>query len=96
MGAGVGAYFTFDHVQLRVDRFFGPDSEIGYQAARAIEAFQHGGILGRGPGEGRVKEVLPDAHADFIFAVTGKSSAFWRVSSLLVCLPSSCCVGLLA
>lgn len=72
VGAGVGAYFTFDHVQLRVDRFFGPDSDIGYQAARAIEAFQRGGIAGRGPGEGRVKEVLPDAHADFIFAVTGE------------------------
>jgi cell division protein FtsW len=80
MGTGVGAYFTFDHVQLRVDRFFGPDSEIGYQAARAIEAFQHGGILGRGPGEGRVKEVLPDAHADFIFAVTGEEFG------LLACL----------
>ncbi|MEQ8318849.1 MAG: putative peptidoglycan glycosyltransferase FtsW [Rhodospirillales bacterium] len=72
VGAGVGAYFTFSHVQLRVDRFFGPDSDIGYQAARAIEAFQRGGIAGRGPGEGRVKEVLPDAHADFIFAVTGE------------------------
>lgn len=80
VGAGVGAYFTFDHVQLRVDRFFGPDSEIGYQAARAIEAFQHGGIIGRGPGEGRVKEVLPDAHADFIFAVTGEEFG------LLACL----------
>lgn len=70
--AGVGAYFTFDHVHLRVDRFFGPDSDIGYQASRAIEAFQRGGIIGRGPGEGRIKEVLPDAHTDFIFAVTGE------------------------
>lgn len=80
VGAGVGAYFTFDHVQLRVDRFFGPDSDIGYQASRAIEAFQRGGIVGRGPGEGRVKEVLPDAHADFIFAVTGEEFG------LLACL----------
>jgi len=72
VAGGVGAYFTFDHVHLRVDRFFGPDSDIGYQAARAIEAFQRGGIIGRGPGEGRVKEVLPDAHTDFIFAVTGE------------------------
>ncbi len=80
VGAGVGAYFTFDHVQLRVDRFFGPDADIGYQASRAIEAFQRGGIAGRGPGEGRVKEVLPDAHADFIFAVTGEEFG------LLACL----------
>lgn len=80
IGAGIGAYFTFDHVQLRVDRFFGPDADIGYQASRAIEAFQRGGIAGRGPGEGRVKEVLPDAHADFIFAVTGEEFG------LLACL----------
>ena len=31
-----------------------------------------GGLLGRGPGEGRVKDVLPDAHADFVFAVAGE------------------------
>ncbi|MBO6521297.1 MAG: cell division protein FtsW [Rhodospirillales bacterium] len=80
IGAGVAAYFTFDHVQLRVDRFFGPEADIGYQASRAIEAFQRGGIAGRGPGEGRVKEVLPDAHADFIFAVTGEEFG------LLACL----------
>ncbi len=80
VGAGVGAYFTFDHVQFRIDRFFGPDADIGYQASRAIEAFQRGGIAGRGPGEGRVKEVLPDAHADFIFAVTGEEFG------LLACL----------
>ena len=80
VAAGVGAYFTFDHVQFRVDRFFGPDADLGYQATRAIEAFQRGGFAGRGPGEGRVKEVLPDAHADFIFAVTGEEFG------LLACL----------
>jgi cell division protein FtsW (lipid II flippase) len=38
----------------------------------ALEAFGNGGLLGRGPGEGRVKDVLPDAHADFVFAVMGE------------------------
>lgn len=71
-GGGVGAYFIFDHVRFRIDRFFDADADIGYQASRAIEAFQRGGIIGRGPGEGRIKEVLPDAHTDFIFAVTGE------------------------
>jgi cell division protein FtsW len=28
-----------------------------------------GGWFGRGPGEGTVKRILPDSHADFIFAV---------------------------
>jgi cell division protein FtsW len=28
--------------------------------------------LGRGPGEGVYKRILPDAHTDFVFAVTGE------------------------
>ena len=31
-----------------------------------------GGITGRGPGEGIVKRILPDAHTDFIFAVAAE------------------------
>ena len=38
----------------------------------ALESFARGGWLGRGPGEGTVKRVLPDAHTDFIFAVTAE------------------------
>ncbi len=72
MGGIVGAYFTFSHVQGRIDRFLDPSSGEGYQVMRALEAFRSGGLFGRGPGEGRVKEVLPDAHADFIFAVAGE------------------------
>ncbi len=72
MGGIVGAYFTFSHVQARIDRFLDPAAGEGYQVTRALEAFQSGGLFGRGPGEGRVKEVLPDAHADFIFAVAGE------------------------
>ena len=66
------AYFVFDHVRGRVDRFLDPDISVGFQVSRSIEAFRNGGWTGRGPGEGRVKEVLPDAHADFILAVAGE------------------------
>lgn len=38
----------------------------------ALNAFRSGGLFGRGPGEGAVKKILPDAHTDFIFAVTGE------------------------
>ncbi|HEX9702166.1 MAG TPA: putative peptidoglycan glycosyltransferase FtsW [Rhodospirillales bacterium] len=72
LGASVGVYFTFAHVQARVDRFLDPAAGESYQVNRALEAFYNGGWAGRGPGEGRVKEVLPDAHADFIFAVAGE------------------------
>jgi cell division protein FtsW len=68
----VGAYFTFDHVASRVDRFLDPSSGDTYQVSTAMRAFQQGGLFGRGPGEGRVKEALPDAHTDFIFAVAGE------------------------
>ena len=70
--ASLGAYFPFGHVQVRVDRFLAPPGGASYQVSRALEAFYNGGWAGRGPGEGRVKEFLPDAHADFIFAVAGE------------------------
>lgn len=87
MAGGVGAYYSFDHVQARVDRFLDPQAGAGYQVNRAIEAFQNGGLFGRGPGEGRVKEILPDAHTDFILAVAGEEFG------LIVCL---LVVGLIA
>jgi cell division protein FtsW len=59
-------------VQSRVQRFLDPSSGDSYQITVALEAFGHGGLFGRGPGEGRVKNVLPDAHADFVFAVAGE------------------------
>lgn len=68
----VGAYFVFPHVSSRVDRFLDPSSGDTYQITQAMRAFQQGGLFGRGPGEGRVKEALPDAHTDFIFAVAGE------------------------
>jgi len=74
------AYFVFDHVRGRVDRFLDPDVSVGFQVSRSIEAFRNGGWTGRGPGEGRVKEVLPDAHADFILAVAGEEFG------LIVCM----------
>lgn len=80
VGGGIAAYFMFTHVQHRVDQFLDPASGEGYQVRRAMEAFESGGLFGRGPGEGHVKEVLPDAHADFIFAVAGEEFG------LLLCL----------
>jgi cell division protein FtsW len=79
-GAGVAAYSFFPHVRSRVSRFLDPASGDNYQVQRALEAFGNGGLLGRGPGEGRVKDVLPDAHADTVFAVAGEEFG------MIVCL----------
>ncbi len=72
VGGLFGSYFLFDHVASRIDRFLDPSSGDNYQIERSLEAFQHGGLWGTGPGEGIVKHVLPDAHADFVFAVAGE------------------------
>lgn len=68
----VGAYFALPHVQSRIDRFLDPDAGDNYQVARAMDAFQNGGLWGTGPGQGTVKMSIPDSHADFIFAVAGE------------------------
>ena len=82
ISGGFAAYFNFSHVQSRIDSFFDPAGSEAYQVARSLEAFRNGGVFGRGPGEGRIKEVLPDAHADFIFAVAGEE--FGLVMTLLI------------
>ncbi|MDX1483562.1 MAG: putative peptidoglycan glycosyltransferase FtsW [Alphaproteobacteria bacterium] len=79
-GGAVLAYLYLPHVTSRVDRFLDPTAGDSYQVATGLEAFMNGGLLGRGPGEGTIKEVLPDAHSDFIFAVAGEELG------LLACL----------
>jgi cell division protein FtsW len=66
------AYRFFPHVQSRVDRFLEPNVGDNTQVERAMQSFGEGGLFGRGPGEGTIKTVLPDAHTDFIFAVVGE------------------------
>lgn len=72
LAGAVAAYFLLPHVASRVDRFIDPASGDSYQVMRSMEAFTKGGAFGRGPGEGSVKSVLPDAHTDFVFAVAGE------------------------
>lgn len=82
--SGIGIYFTVPHFRDRFDRWLhgtsAPGGRDNYQVDRAAEAFGHGGLLGTGPGEGTVKNSLPDPHTDFVFAVTGEEFG------LLVCL----------
>jgi len=72
VGGLVGAYYGFDHVSSRIDKFLDPESGDTYQIDVSLRAFENGGLFGRGPGEGRIKDHLPDAHSDFIFSVAGE------------------------
>jgi cell division protein FtsW len=66
------AYVNFGHVQSRLEKFFSAAPFENYQVGRAMQSFSEGGFFGRGPGEGTIKSVLPDAHTDYIFAVIGE------------------------
>ncbi|MFZ2620131.1 MAG: FtsW/RodA/SpoVE family cell cycle protein, partial [Alphaproteobacteria bacterium] len=83
-GIGVGgivmAYFSFSHVQSRIDRFMNPEGSDTYQADQSHAAIMNGHLFGRGAGEGVVKHSLPDAHTDFIFAVVAEEFG------ILICL----------
>jgi cell division protein FtsW len=78
-GGAVMAYTLFPHVRSRVTRFWDGTGD-NYQVNVALEAFGNGGLLGQGPGEGYYKDKLPDAHADFVYAVAGEEFG------LIVCL----------
>ena len=65
------AYFLFSHVASRINRFITGEGD-NYQVDRGIEAIVNGGWLGQGPGEGTVKNILPDSHTDFLFAVVAE------------------------
>ncbi|HEY1936027.1 MAG TPA: putative peptidoglycan glycosyltransferase FtsW [Acetobacteraceae bacterium] len=82
-GAGFMAFVLFQHVRLRVHAFLHPNAHDAYQVTTALEAFGNGGLFGRGPGEGRIKDVLPDAHADFVFAVAGEEYGMLVCAAIL-------------
>jgi cell division protein FtsW len=81
-GLGVLAFMLHGHVRSRVQRFLDPEAGDNFQIRMSLEAFGNGGLLGRGPGEGRVKDALPDAHADFVFPVAGEE--FGLVACLII------------
>jgi cell division protein FtsW len=72
MAALTSAYLLVPHVARRIDTFLDPASGDTYQIDTALNAIRAGGLIGRGPGEGSIKKVLPDAHSDFIYAVAGE------------------------
>jgi cell division protein FtsW len=72
--AGLGmasAYMFFPHVAGRINRFVTGEGD-NFQVETGREAIISGGWLGQGPGEGSVKQYLPDSHTDFTFAVAAE------------------------
>lgn len=91
VSAIVGAYMFLPHVAQRIDSFLNPETGNNYQVDKAVEAIANGRAFGMGASEGAVKHHLPDAHADFIFAVAGEEFGFFFC--LLIILLFSIFVG---
>jgi cell division protein FtsW len=82
--SGVFMAYTFlPHVKARIDSFLDPKSFENYQVSKSLMAFKNGGMYGVGPGEGVIKQHIPDAHTDFIFAVIGEEMGVVACSALV-------------
>src|SRR5262249_9199237 len=68
----LGASTTMPRLARGIRRFLDPASGDTFQVDAAVESFFRGGWFGQGPGEGTVKRILPDSHADFVFAVAAE------------------------
>ncbi|MGD8326839.1 MAG: putative peptidoglycan glycosyltransferase FtsW [Sphingomonadales bacterium] len=76
------AYNVLPYVAHRIQIFIDPTSGDAFQLKMSLAAFRNGGLFGTGPSGGEVKRVLPDAYADYIFAVVGEE--FGLVAALLL------------
>ncbi len=76
-GAATAAYLIFPHVRSRVMRFIHPEQGDHYQVDMALQAFGNGGLVGRGPGEGRVKDLLPRRACRFCLCRSRGKNSDW-------------------
>ena len=83
----ISAYYFIEHVNIRIQTWiqqsFEPDPFS--QISKSLNSFKSGGLFGKGPGQGELKDKLPEAHTDFIFAVAGEEFGF-IVCSFIVLL----------
>lgn len=83
IAAGAAAAVSLvPYIQRRVGEFLSGGGGARNQTDIALDAISQGGLWGVGPGEGRVKHVLPEAHNDYIFAVAGEE--FGAIAMLLI------------
>lgn len=68
---GFAAYTFLPHVAGRIDRFLTGEGDT-FQVDMGREAIIQGGWFGVGPGEGTIKRLIPDSHADFVFSVAAE------------------------
>ena len=81
---GMFAFFTMSHVHNRIISWLSGTGDT-YQVRQSIQSIQHGGLLGSGD-DAFVKQSLPDAHTDFIFAAIAEDWGAIMACALLALL----------
>ena len=88
LGCGIlFGYNIFPHVKRRIDCFLNSPCEGMEQIKNSFTAYESGGLLGNGPGDGIIKNKISDAHTDFIFPVIAEEfgAIFCIIILLLTC-----------
>lgn len=83
-----GSYFgflAFDHVQRRVSAWLDPwaNPDRNFQIINALFGMAHGGVLGRGWGEGR-PDLTPYSFSDFILTSLGEEIGLTGLMAILM------------
>ena len=84
VSAMVGGYYFSPHVADRINGFLSPGASETFQVDKAQEAIIAGGRFGRGANDSVVKQHLPDAHTDFIFAVAAEEFGYFLCVAILL------------
>ena len=85
LGGAYVANLSFSHVQRRVSAWLDPwaNPEQNYQIISALYGMAHGGVLGRGWGEGR-PEMTPFSFSDFILTSLGEELGLTGLMAILM------------
>ena len=75
----------FTYIKDRILSFFNPnDGTHNFQSDKAIDAISSGGFFGKGIGEGTLKNMVPEAHTDYIISVISEEFGVVAIILLLI------------
>ena len=84
-----GLLFTFpnkfSYIFKRIENFLDPTKGDRFQSNNALDAIREGGLTGQGMGEGILKDLVPEAHTDYIISVIAEEFGS-IISIFLICI----------
>ncbi|MFY0409658.1 FtsW/RodA/SpoVE family cell cycle protein, partial [Solicola sp. PLA-1-18] len=85
LGGAYFAFLTFGHVQVRVNGWLDPfaDQDRNFQIIQGLYGMAHGGLLGRGLGQGS-PDITPYSYSDFIAASLGEELGLAGLMAILL------------